>query len=218
MPGITDLPPETFIILQVAPHTPKKKHGVWNVRRQWVGGFVGGAGHNNPKTCDEASLFGVRSGQLLSGGQPIATNPGVAFTTFKAMPAGRISRIFAILNGYLHWFNEQFTGGEAEFCQVPDGTVYITFRGDNSGPANCQRVDIVTYFGTSYPLPLLEVAFFVSSTNTSKPSQPANAWTARSSPALSLPESPPALRAAPGPVSGGPLVRAPTFLPGRDEL
>ncbi|KAI0434825.1 hypothetical protein F5Y09DRAFT_189622 [Xylaria sp. FL1042] len=146
VPGITNLPADSFIILQVAPHAPAKKREARHHRRQSVGGFVGGAGPNNPNSCTDATLFGVRSGQLIVGSQPVATNPGVAYMKFTVQPAGTISRTFTIINGYLHWYNDQFTGGEAQFCQVTDGTVFILFRGDNSGPANCQRVDIATYY------------------------------------------------------------------------
>ncbi|KAI0542778.1 hypothetical protein GGR58DRAFT_170800 [Xylaria digitata] len=147
-PGITDLPADTFVILQVAPFTPSKKRGTYNVRRQSVGGFVGGAGPSNPNTCDQATLFGVRGGRLVSGTQSVATDPGVPFMPFRVFPTGSISTTFTIVNGVLHWYNAAFTGGEAEFCQTTDGSVYIEFQGDGSGPANCRRVEIVTYFAT----------------------------------------------------------------------
>ncbi|KAI0805494.1 hypothetical protein GGR55DRAFT_279287 [Xylaria sp. FL0064] len=147
IPGITDT--ASSVILQVAPHNPaNNKREARHHRRQSVGGFVGGAGPNNPNSCTDATLFGIRSGQLLAGGQTVSTDAGVAYMQFKFDPAGSISRTFTIINGYLHWYNDQFTGGQAQFCQVTDGTVYILFRGDNSGPANCQRVDIVTYYAT----------------------------------------------------------------------
>ncbi|KAI8627934.1 hypothetical protein F5Y19DRAFT_440450 [Xylariaceae sp. FL1651] len=151
VPGITNLPAGTLVILGVIPDIPaaKKKRGVWNMRRQvTTGGFVGNAGPVNPDSCDQASLFGVEDGQLLAGGQDVATDPGVAYMAFKVMPSGTISTTFSIVNGVLHWYNDAFTGGEAGFCQTADGQVFITFQGDAAAPANCNSVTIVVYMAT----------------------------------------------------------------------
>ncbi|KAF2964240.1 hypothetical protein GQX73_g9331 [Xylaria multiplex] len=147
-PGITNLPSDTFIILQVAPYTPPTKRGAYNVRRQSFGGFIGGAAPSNPSSCDKATLFGIRGGRLVSGTQSVATDPGVPYIPFRVSPTGSISTTFTIINGLLHWYNAAFTGGEAVFCQTVDGAVYAELLGDAPGPAGCRRVDIVTYFVT----------------------------------------------------------------------
>ena len=92
-------------------------------------------------------MFGVRSGQLLSGGQPVSTDPGVDFIPFAVNRAGSITRTFTIIDGKLHWYNDLFLDGEAHFCQVNSGDVFITFNGDEFGPIDCTRVDIVVYYG-----------------------------------------------------------------------
>ncbi|KAI1300467.1 hypothetical protein F5Y03DRAFT_229276 [Xylaria venustula] len=146
VPGITDLPADSYVLLEVAPYNPSKKLTARHQRRQSTLGFVGGAGPSNPKSCDQASLFGVRNGELLSGGQPIATDAGAEYIVFKVNPGASITRTFTIINGYLHWYSPQFVDNEAQFCQIADGTVYASFRGDNSGPTGCQRVDILVYY------------------------------------------------------------------------
>ncbi|KAI1263874.1 hypothetical protein F5Y18DRAFT_393011 [Xylariaceae sp. FL1019] len=146
VPGITSLPDGARIILAVTAAAPPQKRHIWNMRRQSnTGGFIAGAGPSNSDSCDEADLFGVTDGQLLNGGEPIAVDAGVDYIPFKVNPEADISTTFSIVNGLLHWYNDEFSGGEAGFCQTPDGNVYITFA-PNAGPADCAIVNVVTYY------------------------------------------------------------------------
>ncbi|KAI1810697.1 hypothetical protein GGS20DRAFT_162042 [Poronia punctata] len=151
VPGITNLPNDITVILQVQQrNSGTKKRANWNMRRQaGIGGFVGGAGPATPETCDGATPFTLEAGMLEAGGEAVATDPDIAFIPFRVQPAGSISTTFTIINGLLHWYNPAFTGGEAGFCMVMDTEqVFITFQGAGSGPAGCVAVDIVVYYAS----------------------------------------------------------------------
>ncbi|KAI1494573.1 hypothetical protein F5X96DRAFT_526030 [Biscogniauxia mediterranea] len=153
VPGITDIP-DVIVVLGVLPGDIDgngKKRSVARLRRQALldtsGGFVGAAGPVNPESCDDATAFTLSRGQLLSGGQPIATDPGVVFMPLQVNPEGSISTTFSIVNGVVRWFNDEFDNGEAGFCQIGGrgGQVYATFGPAETWPAGCEIVSIIAY-------------------------------------------------------------------------
>ncbi|KAI1335317.1 hypothetical protein F5Y15DRAFT_419983 [Xylariaceae sp. FL0016] len=148
-PGIKTI--NSLVLLGVIPGDAdqNQKRGVAALRRQATdGGFIGGAGPVNPASCDDATLFSLTNGELRSGGQPIATDPGVAYIPIHVNPTASISTTFSVVNGILHWYNTAFAGGEAGFCQVASGQVYATFAAPSTFPAGCAVVSIVVYEST----------------------------------------------------------------------
>ncbi|KAK8103736.1 uncharacterized protein PG998_010769 [Apiospora kogelbergensis] len=117
-------------------------------RRQSLGGFVGGAGPINPASCSDATPFNLTQGRLTSGGQAVATDPGVPFMAIRVTPGGSISTTFTVVNGILAWYNPAFFGGQAGFCQVASGQVFATFGAPGTGPAGCGTVSVVVYRAT----------------------------------------------------------------------
>lgn len=115
-------------------------------KRQSDGGFVGGAGPANPSSCSDASGFSLVDGQLVtSDGSIVATEPGVESMVLRVSPTGgSINTTFAVVDGVLHWFNDAFFGGEATFCQTPDGQVNLVFTEDGA-PDGCGEVSIAAY-------------------------------------------------------------------------
>ncbi|RYO99862.1 hypothetical protein DL764_006684 [Monosporascus ibericus] len=111
--------------------------------RQASGSFIGGAGPINPESCAAATVFELVDGELISGGQAVRVDPGLSFTEFQVSPTGSISTFFGVAAGALVWVNDAFSGGQAGFCQVPSGQVYITFAGPDFAPAGCEPVTIV---------------------------------------------------------------------------
>ncbi|KAF7541631.1 hypothetical protein G7054_g474 [Neopestalotiopsis clavispora] len=115
-------------------------------KRQSDGGFVGGAGPANPSSCSDASGFSLVDGQLVtSDGSIVATEPGVESMALRVSPTGgSINTTFAVVDGVLHWFNDALFGGEATFCQTPDGQVNLVFTEDGA-PDGCGEVSIAAY-------------------------------------------------------------------------
>ncbi|KAI5925747.1 hypothetical protein F4810DRAFT_708261 [Camillea tinctor] len=157
--GVTDLPPDVIVILSVLRGDLDgngRKRSAGRFRRQAAdpvdtsGGFIGGVqpvDPANPDSCNDASGFQVIDGQLLSGGEPVATDTGVDYTPLAVNPNGAISRIFSIdSNGQLHWYNDAFFQGEAGFCQINGaGQVYVTFGPPDTFPDGCVVISIIAY-------------------------------------------------------------------------
>lgn len=116
-------------------------------RRAEVAGFIGGAGPVNPLSCRDATTFNLRNGELLSGGQKIATDPNTPFAPFRVGQEGTISTVFSIVaNTYLAWTNALFPTGSATFCQGQDGQVYALFA-STALPFECTPVVLMAYSG-----------------------------------------------------------------------
>ncbi|KAH6653815.1 aspartic peptidase domain-containing protein [Truncatella angustata] len=113
-------------------------------KRQTDGGFIGGAGPVNPSSCSSASNFRLTNGQLISGGQIVNTEPGIAFMPLRVSPYGSINNTFVVVGNALHWFNDAFSGGEAGFCQMSDEQVVVTFA-EIGVPADCVPVSLAIY-------------------------------------------------------------------------
>lgn len=152
---ITSLPEGSFIFGVLADggaarnRTAKRSlqnAGIFNLdRRQSGGGFIGGAGPANPASCSDASGFNLTDGQLTSGGELVATEPGVNSMVLRVSPAGgSINTTLAVVGGVLHWFNDAFYRGEAAFCQDADGRVNLVFS-QGGAPVGCAEVSVVAY-------------------------------------------------------------------------
>ncbi|KAK6199846.1 hypothetical protein LQW54_009828 [Pestalotiopsis sp. IQ-011] len=153
---VTSLPEGSFIFGVLADggaarnRTAAKRslesNGMTNLdRRQSDGGFIGGAGPANPASCSDASGFDLTDGQLTSGGELVATEPGVASMVLRVSPAGgSINTTLAVVGGVLHWFNDAFYGGEAAFCQDAGGRVNVVFT-EGGAPAGCAEVSVIAY-------------------------------------------------------------------------
>ncbi|KAM0809416.1 putative WSC domain-containing protein [Seiridium cardinale] len=150
-PGVTNMP-EDEIILAILPvddgplvNLTRRGLGDLAKRQATDGGFVGGAAPTNPDSCNDATPFNLTNGRLGSGGQFVATNPGIAYKEFKVSPTGSISTTFTVSNGVLAWYNDVFYGGQAGFCQVPSGQIFITFGIPGTEPVDCEFVFLVVY-------------------------------------------------------------------------
>ncbi|CAJ2503750.1 Uu.00g111440.m01.CDS01 [Anthostomella pinea] len=149
VPGTTDIP-DALILLGVIPGdaSANQKRGIRGIRRQTApasSGFISGAGPINPDVCTDATLFSLTDGELISGGQAVSTEPGVAFAPIRVSPTGSISTTFSVVNGLLEWYNAAFLDGKAGFCQVAPGQVYATFSTPSTFPAGCEVVSLVVY-------------------------------------------------------------------------
>ena len=117
-------------------------------KRQTSGGFVGGGdAATNPTSCSQANLFLVFDGQLVDGSGAVRVDPGVPYIEFATQPTGSISTTFSLVDGRVRWFNETFFGGEAGFCRVPGGQVYITFSAPEFWPAGCRLASVTSFQG-----------------------------------------------------------------------
>ncbi|KAK6084518.1 hypothetical protein SCUP234_03307 [Seiridium cupressi] len=151
IPGVTNVP-EDEIILAILPvdagpliNLTQRGLGDLAKRQATDGGFVGGAAPINPDSCNDATPFNLTNGRFGSGGQFVATNPGIAYKEFRVSPTGSISTTFTVFNGVLAWYNDVFYGGQAGFCQVPSGQIFVTFGIPGTEPVDCEFVFLIVY-------------------------------------------------------------------------
>ncbi|KAK9776481.1 hypothetical protein SCAR479_06804 [Seiridium cardinale] len=150
-PGVTNMPEDEIILailpVDAGPLVNLTRRGLGDLAKRQAtdGGFVGGAAPINPDSCNDATPFNLTNGRLGSGGQFVATNPGIAYKEFKVSPTGSISTTFTVSNGVLAWYNDVFYGGQAGFCQVPSGQIFITFGIPGTEPVDCEFVFLVVY-------------------------------------------------------------------------
>jgi hypothetical protein len=108
-------------------------------------GFIGGAGPVNTSDCSLATPFVFSNGTLSSGGQLLSTEPGLSYQPFMTdATVGSITTTFAIQDNILVWLNDEFSGGQAGFCQDNQGQVFITFD-TTIPPFDCTPVQLVSY-------------------------------------------------------------------------
>ena len=120
-------------------------------RRQAEGGFVGGSGGENPASCSNAAVFSIVDGQLTDGTGLVRVDPGVDFIEFGTSDTGSITRRWALDGTTVGWFNTEFFGGQAGFCTVPGGQVYVTFGEPSTFPADCVEASITSFQGKLAP-------------------------------------------------------------------
>ncbi|KAH7268997.1 uncharacterized protein BKA55DRAFT_682091 [Fusarium redolens] len=104
-------------------------------------GFVG---QDNPNTCTFASRFNLVDGQLLNKGVPISYS-GEAYVQLEGegLPGSdSITTTFETSGRDLVFRNAALPNGEAGFCQVASGQVYVTF---SSSPAGCEPVNLAAF-------------------------------------------------------------------------
>ena len=71
--------------------------------------------------------FIIEGGRLMSAGGQFSTSEGVAFALFT--PSNNVSLLntdFRAL-GYLTWTNEAIKNGQASFCRISSGDIYVLF-------------------------------------------------------------------------------------------
>lgn len=149
------------VIFSIVPEGANGKKKKRDLAKRASGGFLNTAEDGIKNSCDEASVFGLAAGELLSEGIPIWADPAaerLLFTNLgrpggSARPGLAVTRTFEVdARGYLQWKNETFPQGEAYFCQVVsdavDGEVFIVFTSEQSEwPAGCQAVGLKTFGG-----------------------------------------------------------------------
>jgi len=85
---------------------------------------------------------------VTSGGQvyTYSASAGAAYEQFVASTIpGSITTTFQISgNGILSWFNNSFYNGQASFCQISNGTVYVVFS-QSGGPQGCMYIQLSLY-------------------------------------------------------------------------
>ncbi|KAK9418583.1 putative WSC domain-containing protein [Seiridium unicorne] len=151
IPGVTNVPEDEIILailpVDAGPLVNLTQRGLGDLAKRQAtdGGFVGGAAPINPDSCNDATPFNLTNGRFGSGGQFVATNPGIAYKEFRVSPTGSISTTFTVSNGVLAWYNDVFYGGQAGFCQVPSGQIFVTFGIPGTEPVDCEFVFLVVY-------------------------------------------------------------------------
>jgi hypothetical protein len=114
-------------------------------KRQSSTVFLNIDGASNAQNCSMASSLSLTDNELSFGSQMISTDPGVAFQLFQGSPVVlSITRTFLVINGSLQWQSPFFAGGQAIFCIVPSGQIYVEFQGptDPAYPANCTAIQL----------------------------------------------------------------------------
>ncbi|KAI1039654.1 hypothetical protein LB505_008400 [Fusarium chuoi] len=137
--GIIEPEGQTVIFLIQLPDDDQKRR----LNKREVGRFVG---DGSPDTCTFASTFNLAQGQLFKNGNPIFYS-GEDFKQLEgqgAPPSDAVTKGFASTGTSLSFRNEEFPNGEAGFCQISNGQVYITF---SSAPPACKPVTLGVYDG-----------------------------------------------------------------------
>lgn len=106
-------------------------------------GFVG---IGNPDVCTFAAVFTLAEGKLLDGGVPVYySGEDYKDLAGQDIPSGdSITTTFTASGGNLVFRNSGLPNGDASFCQVSNGQVYITFT---TGPPGCVPVNLAVYDG-----------------------------------------------------------------------
>ncbi|WDK10873.1 hypothetical protein CGRA01v4_02152 [Colletotrichum graminicola] len=135
-----------IFFVNAAPATNRgpQKQGL---QKRDYGGFLNNEVANNRGSCDFASNFTISAlGQLLEAGNPVFYIPGETFKEMRSAgvpPPNAITGTFDNNNGVLRIVNPELPNGEANFCQVLTGQVYLTFN--STGPPGCQPVLLYAY-------------------------------------------------------------------------
>lgn len=106
-------------------------------------GFVG---IGNPDVCTFAAVFTLAEGELFDGGVPVYySGEDYKDLAGQDVPSGdSITTTFTSSGGILVFRNSGLPNGDASFCQVSNGQVYITFT---TGPPGCVPVNLAVYDG-----------------------------------------------------------------------
>ncbi|PNP85436.1 hypothetical protein FNYG_01265 [Fusarium nygamai] len=135
--GIVEPQGHTVIFLIQLPDDDRRR----NIHKREVGGFVG---DGSPDTCTFASSFNLAEGQLFKNGNPVYYS-GENFKELDSQgtpSSGAITQGFASTGTSLTFQNDGLPNGEAGFCQISDGQVYITFTSAQPG---CTPVTLDVY-------------------------------------------------------------------------
>lgn len=85
--------------------------------------------------CGQSERFSLQNHTLQSGGHMVSTSPNTTWAPFAAnLLMGPITTDFTLIDEYLAWVNQAFSGGAAKFC-IASGKLYTVFSG--IGPASC---------------------------------------------------------------------------------
>ncbi|KAF4449059.1 hypothetical protein F53441_7603 [Fusarium austroafricanum] len=138
--GIVE-PPGRSVIFLIQQESDNQKR---DIKKRATGGFVGA---NNPDICTFASVFNLAEGRLFSGGLPIFYDSGEEFKVLDGQSGGSltsssITRTFETIDQALVFRNSGLPNGQAGFCQVSSGQVYVTF---GTQPLGCEPVTLVVY-------------------------------------------------------------------------
>ncbi|CAJ0555324.1 Ff.00g053890.m01.CDS01 [Fusarium sp. VM40] len=111
------------------------------LHKRATGGFVG---IDNPDVCTFAAVFTLAEGKLFDGGVPVYYS-GEDYKDLAGQdnPSGdSITTTFTTSGRNLVFRNSGLPNGDAGFCQVSNGQVYITFT---TGPPGCVPVNLAVY-------------------------------------------------------------------------
>ncbi|TQN69384.1 hypothetical protein CSHISOI_06113 [Colletotrichum shisoi] len=121
-----------------------------DLEKRDIGGFIVRDAAADRQSCDAAVIFNLSSNRLLDAGIPIHYTPGDANKPFRATTLPSVDAItttFGNVGGTLQFSNSSLPGGRADFCQTPQGQVFIVFT---STPVGCERVQLLVYNGKIY--------------------------------------------------------------------
>ncbi|OBR02508.1 hypothetical protein CH63R_13734 [Colletotrichum higginsianum IMI 349063] len=134
-------PVDRQIILFTFPIAVTKR----GLEKRDIGGFIVRDAAANRQSCDDAVIFSLSSNWLLDAGIPIHYTPGDTNKPFRATTLPSVDAItttFGVVGGKLQFSNSSLPGGRANFCQNPQGQVFIIFT---STPVGCELVQILVY-------------------------------------------------------------------------
>ncbi|WQF85801.1 hypothetical protein CDEST_10815 [Colletotrichum destructivum] len=134
-------PVDRQIILFTFPIAVTKR----DLEKRDIGGFIVRDAAANRQSCDAAVIFSLSSNRLLDAGIPIHYTPGDTNKPFRATTLPSVDAItttFGNVGGTLQFSNSSLPGGRANFCQNPQGQVFIIFT---STPVGCELVQLLVY-------------------------------------------------------------------------
>ncbi|KAI2637719.1 hypothetical protein GGS26DRAFT_544893 [Hypomontagnella submonticulosa] len=158
IPGTTNIPKRPIHLSVVNASNPKnRRDGIRDVHEVQSGipstsdnDFIGTGGRTVDGGCNGATLFQLTNGQLSSGDEFVTTNSNVLNQPLEASAReGSITPTFAVVDGRLRWYNDDFYQGRARFCMVPGSDqVYAVFHISSTWPENCEEVDIAATYAS----------------------------------------------------------------------
>ncbi|KAI1466518.1 uncharacterized protein F4812DRAFT_81627 [Daldinia caldariorum] len=109
-------------------------------------GFVG-APAANPLGCADATAFDLSDGVVHHGdagaGRDVLYEPLAAVSSAVSEGAKYTPGRVVVEDGRLRWYDSEFYGGRARYCQMPgSGQVYVTFHVEDTWPEGCREVDL----------------------------------------------------------------------------
>jgi len=143
-----------FLMVSDATRHPRAKRQPLQYKRQ-SGQYLLSLNGTITNDCTQAPVYSISSSGVLTatvGGvtYTYSTSDGVTFEQFVASTVpGDITTSFSMgSNGVLAWLNPAFDNGQASFCAMNNGTVYVVFQ-QAAAPSGCLFIQLSLFSGQS---------------------------------------------------------------------